>query len=153
MGRNWDGFFMSIARACAAWSKDTSTKVGAVVVGPERQIISTGYNGMPRGVNDEVPARLERPLKYKYFVHGEANAVYNAARHGIATRSCILYVTLVPCANCAQAIIQAGIREVVVAKEGWFPKEYERWQEDWDAACAMLQEAHVILRQEAPNVP
>lgn len=143
---NWDDYLIGFARHAALKSKDDSTKVGAAIVGPEKQILATGYNGLPRGVDDSQESRHRRPEKYKWFEHGERNAIYNAARHGVATRDCSLYVTMVPCADCARGIIQAGIREVVVAPEGWFPAEYQRWQADWDVATAMLKEAGVVLR-------
>ena len=74
----WHNRFMDVAKLVATWSKDTSTKVGAVVVGPDKEIRSTGYNGLVRGVDDNIPERMERPTKYDFFEHAERNAVYNA---------------------------------------------------------------------------
>jgi dCMP deaminase len=95
----------------AQWSKDRSRKIGAVIV-KDREIISTGYNGMPRGVNDDIDERHERPEKYHWFIHAEANAIINAARQGKSTLECDMYVNLFPCDTCAGFIVQAGIKRV-----------------------------------------
>ncbi len=112
----WHHRFMDIAKLISSWSKDPSTKVGAVVVGPDKEIRSTGYNGLVRGVDDDIPERLERPTKYDFFEHAERNAVYNACRIGTCLKDCIIYVTSMPCPDCARAIIQAGIKMVVTYK-------------------------------------
>ncbi|MDD7313306.1 MAG: dCMP deaminase family protein [bacterium] len=112
----WHHRFMDIAKLISSWSKDPSTKVGAVVVGPDKEIRSTGYNGLVRGVDDDIPERLERPTKYDFFEHAERNAVYNACRIGTSLKDCIIYVTSMPCPDCARAIIQAGIKMVVTYK-------------------------------------
>ncbi|MBQ7285591.1 MAG: dCMP deaminase family protein [Alphaproteobacteria bacterium] len=104
---------MEVAELVATWSKDPSTKVGAIVVGPDREIRSTGYNGVVRGVDDDIPERLERPTKYDFFEHAERNAVYNACLIGASLKGCVIYVTAMPCPDCARAIIQSGIKEVV----------------------------------------
>lgn len=109
----WHNRFMELANIIKTWSKDESTKVGAVVVGPDREIRSTGYNGLVRGVDDNKPERQERPTKYDFFEHAERNAIYNACRIGVSLRGCVIYVTTMPCPDCARAIIQSGIEEVV----------------------------------------
>lgn len=109
----WHYRFMEVARLVSTWSKDTSTKTGAVVVGPDREIRATGYNGLVRGVNDDILERLERPTKYDFFEHAERNAVYNACLVGVSCKGCIIYVTHPPCPDCARAIIQSGIKMVV----------------------------------------
>ena len=91
----WDEYFMGLANKVRTRSKDT-TKIGAVIVGPDREIRSTGYNGFPRGVNDDVPERHERPFKYFYTPHAELNAILNAARVGTPTKDCTMYVTTRP---------------------------------------------------------
>ena len=75
----WNSRFMDLARLVAGWSKDTSTKVGCVIIGPDKEIRSTGYNGFPRGVDDTIPAGHERPAKYDFTEHAERNAIYNAS--------------------------------------------------------------------------
>lgn len=141
MSAKWDAYFMDIAERAALLSKDESTKLGAVIVGPRRQIISTGFNSFPRGINDNVPARQERPLKYKFMEHAERNAIYNAGR---GLEGCTIYCAWPPCTDCARGIIQVGIVEVVV-KSLAVP---ERWHEDMLVhAKAMLDEAGVVMRE------
>ena len=112
----WNKPFMEVAELVSTWSKDPSTKVGAIVVGPDREIRSTGYNGLVRGVDDNKPERLERPTKYDFFEHAERNAVYNACLIGASLKGCVIYVTSMPCPDCARAIIQSGIKMVVTYK-------------------------------------
>ena len=109
----WNKRFMEMAFLVASWSKDTSTKTGAVVVGPDREIRATGYNGLVRGVDDNKPERLERPTKYDFFEHAERNAIYNACLTGTSLKGCVMYATHAPCTDCARAIIQAGIKTVI----------------------------------------
>lgn len=129
----WDDYFMEMAHLCASKSKDRSTKVGCVVVGPNHEVRTTGYNGFCRGVDDDVDSRHERPEKYFWAEHAERNALYNAARNGIRTEDCTVYVTSFPCADCARGLIQSGIKRVVTPKireNTRIPKEsYERAKE------------------------
>ena len=110
---SWDEYFMGVAKLAAHRSKDPSTQVGACIVSPENIIISTGYNGMPMGCSDdEFPwARDGAETKYPYVVHAELNAILNAT--GRDLRGSRVYVALFPCNECAKAIIQSGIKEVV----------------------------------------
>lgn len=108
----WNYRFMEIALHISTWSKDPNTKVGCVVVGPDKEIRSQGYNGFPRGVNDDVEERHVRPVKYAFYEHSERNAIFNAVRFGASLKGCSLYVTMPPCADCARAIIQSGIEQV-----------------------------------------
>lgn len=109
----WDEYFMGIAMLAAKRSKDPSTQVGACIVSPDNIIISTGYNGMPTGCSDDVfPwAREGEETKYPYVVHAELNAILNA--NGRDLRGSRLYVALFPCNECAKAIIQSGVKEVL----------------------------------------
>jgi dCMP deaminase len=142
VNKKWDGRFMELAKDISGWSKDDSTKVGAVVVGPDHEIITTGYNGPPRGVSDDVPERKERPAKYLYTAHAEANAVYNAARIGVSVRGCTMYIAgLPPCNTCAHAIIQAGISRIVVESM----EIPDRWKEMCEPGIEMLEEADVDI--------
>lgn len=109
----WRKYFMGFARHAATKSKDPTTKVGCVVVGPDGEIRSTGYNGIPRGVEDR-PERMERPAKYLWTSHAEENAVAHAARVGVSLKGCTAYVTHHPCSRCARMLIQAGITTLVV---------------------------------------
>ena len=106
----WHKRFMEVAELVATWSKDPSTKTGAIVVGPDREIRATGYNGLVRGVDDNKPERMERPTKYDFFEHAERNAIYNACLTGTSLKGCVMYATHAPCTDCARAIIQSGIK-------------------------------------------
>ena len=112
---SWDEYFMGVASLSAMRSKDPSTQVGACIVNADKRIISMGYNGMPRCCSDdEFPWDREgNPLdsKYLFVCHAELNAILNSA--GGNVRGCTVYTTLFPCNECAKAIIQAGISEVV----------------------------------------
>lgn len=109
---SWDEYFMGIAMLAAKRSKDPSTQVGCCIVSQDNIIISTGYNGMPKGCSDdEFPwTREGEQTKYPYVVHAELNAILNA--NGRDLRGSKLYVALFPCNECAKAIIQCGVREV-----------------------------------------
>lgn len=109
---NWPEFFFSLAELTSKKSKDRSTKCGAVIVGPDNEVRSLGYNGFPRGVDDDVEERHQRPDKYLWTEHAERNAIYNAARAGICLKGCALYLQWQPCSDCARAIIQSGITKV-----------------------------------------
>ena len=110
---SWDEYFMGIAMLAARRSKDPSTQVGACIVSPDNIIISTGYNGMPKGCSDdEFPWDREgAETKYPFVVHAELTAILNA--NGRDLRGSRLYVALFPCNECAKAIIQSGVKEVV----------------------------------------
>lgn len=146
---DWDNYFLQMACLVATKSKDRSTKVGAVVVGPDREIRTTGFNGFPRGVNDNIEARHERPLKYLLVAHAEANAIYNASRAGICTKDCVLYLNFAPapCAECAKAIIQAGIVKIVVPRDRPFPGKGSQWEESIRVSKEMLAEAGVTIEE------
>lgn len=132
---DWDTYFLQMAEAASAKSKDPSTKVGAVIVRPDQTIASTGWNGFPRGVNDSPVRYDDRQTKYRFVCHAEANAVV-AARCDLTDHT--IYVTLPPCHECAKLIIQAGIRRVVAPRS-----DVSRWQESFDTANMMFWEAGV----------
>ena len=144
MDDKWDLRFLMLAEHVAIWSKDPSTRVGAVIVRGDRTIASVGYNGFPRGVDDD-PSRYEdRPTKYLMTVHAEMNAILSL-REPVA-EDYVLYVTpLHPCANCASAIIQSGIKKVVSRNFG-----NDNWVEHHKVAATMFEEAgvEVILAGE-----
>jgi dCMP deaminase len=119
----WDRYFLDIARAVSARSKDPKTQVGALIVGPiHREIRATGYNGFPRGVKDTFPERWERPAKHNRVVHAEANCIISAARVGTPIFGCDLYTLLLPCIDCTKLICNGGIRRVIVDQT--FMKQY-----------------------------
>ena len=139
---NWDEYFMTMAYLAAMKSKDESTHCGSVIVDNMNHIVSTGYNSFVRGINDDVPERQERPEKYMWFEHGERNAIYSAANKGISTRGCRIYVTGIPCADCARGIIQAGITKVIIQERKEFGKE---WEKSCKVTLQMFEEAGVEL--------
>ena len=110
VSNKWDQRFLHLASHISNWSKDPSTKVGCVVVGSDREIRSTGFNGFPRGIEDS-PERLDdRNQKYPLICHAEENAIMHAARVGVSLKGCVAYVTWPPCTRCARSLIQAGCR-------------------------------------------
>lgn len=135
---DWVTYYMGFAEHAAKKSKD-STKVGAVLVGNDGEVRLTAYNGPPRGVED-APERFERPTKYLYASHAEANLVAFAAREGIRTSDCSVYVTHMPCASCARTLIQAGVSEVIYG-----PGKTSMPEEEFAAAEQMFKEASVAL--------
>jgi dCMP deaminase len=142
-GPDWDRRFIELAQHIAQWSKDPSTKVGCVVVGPDREIRSTGFNGFPRGISDDLDRLADRAQKYPIICHAEENAVMHAARIGMALKGCIAYVSFPVCVRCARGMIQAGIREVVYPADIAVP---EAWAVDGVAARALFAEAGVCVR-------
>lgn len=108
----WDHRFFDLAKTVAEWSKDPSTRVGAVIVNEYRQVIGLGYNGFPRGVQDSVERLASRPVKHLFTAHAERNALDNAH---MDVRGSTMYATLCPCNECAKSIIQRGISRVVSA--------------------------------------
>lgn len=138
--KRWDEKHLSLSREVASWSKDRSTKVGAVIVGPDNEIVSVGYNGFPRGVDDDIEERHQRPDKYKWTEHAERNAIYNFARRFL--KGCKIFLPWVPCSDCARGIIQCGISEVVTDNID-IP---DRWKEDFKISIKMLEEAGVGIR-------
>ena len=144
---SWDEYFMGIALLAAMRSKDPSTQVGACIVNQDKRILSMGYNGMPRHCDDDVFqwARDNDPLnsKYLYVCHAELNAILNCAVGSV--RDCTVYVTLFPCNECAKAIIQSGIKEIIYASDKY---------KDTDSVIAskkMLDKCGVKYRQFKSN--
>lgn len=127
----------------ATKSKDPRTHIGAILV-RDGIIISEGYNGFARGVKDFEDRYLDRETKYKLVVHGEANAVLNAARHGISTKDSICYTQGMPCCECCKTLIQAGIKEIVI-HELW-PSSGLKWEESAKWSRMMCEESGVNVR-------
>jgi dCMP deaminase len=143
MSEKWDRRFIDLALHISGWSKDPSTKVGCVVVGEDREIRSTGFNGFPRGIDDSMERLEDRELKYPLICHAEENAIMHAARIGISLKDCTAYVTWPPCTRCARSLIQAGVVEVVYPGDIEIP---DRWIEDFERSNSMMKEAGVITR-------
>jgi dCMP deaminase len=140
----WHERFISIARTVSSWSKDRSTKHGCVIVDPNtRAILSTGYNGFPRDIDDDIDERHERPLKYSYTEHSERNAIFHCARAGVAIEGCHLYVTGWPCPDCCRAIIQSGIVQVFIDGASLDSDFDIRWKEVTTISKEMFNEAGI----------
>jgi dCMP deaminase len=139
MRKSWHDYFMEMAVVVASRSKDPSTKVGCVIASDDKVVVSTGYNGIPAGVEDK-PERMERPAKYLWTSHAEENAVAQAARVGARLRGGSAYVTHMPCSRCARTLIQAGIVTVYVGVG-----KTSMPMEEFDVASQMFQEAGVFV--------
>lgn len=140
---SWDHRFLRLAKEVASWSKDPSTKVGAVAVGPNRNVLAQGYNGFPRGIFDYEDRYNNREVKYRYVVHAEMNVIYNASYNGVSLDGATLYIHgLPPCSECAKGILQVGIKCVIIPSMV-IP---EQWQESWLHSSSMLNEAGVECR-------
>lgn len=144
---SWDEYFMGIALLSAHRSKDPNTQVGACIVNPDRKIVGTGYNGFPMGCSDDdLPWEREGPFldtKYPYVCHAELNAILNSISRDL--KGCTIYVALFPCNECAKAIIQSGIREIVYLSD-----KYDG-TDSVIASKRMLGQAGVVLRQLVPE--
>jgi dCMP deaminase len=145
----WTGRLLKMAKYVATWSKDPSTKVGAVITTEDGKPVSWGFNGIPMGVDDSKEGRYIRPYKYKWFAHAERNAMDLASRTDLS--GCVMFVTFSPCTNCAQSIIQRGIRTLVVDEDYTSDKMPEHWKEDMKVAVEMLEEAGVKILARRPD--
>ena len=149
MSERWDRHFISIALECSRMSKDPSTRVGAVIVG-DREIRSTGFNGLPRGIADTYERLNNRETKLGLVVHAEMNAILNGARFGVPLKGCALYIACTddsgliwggpPCQRCSVHVIQCGISRIVSLAKKSVPS---RWHEDLESAGEILREAGI----------
>lgn len=135
---DWDWRFLDLASHVAGWSKDPSTKVGAVIVNDKRQVLGMGYNGFPRGVNDFAPRYENREAKLMFVAHAERNALDNTFAD---SEGATLYSTLFPCTDCAKGIIQRGIKRVVTTE----PSETQWQRFNCEFSKIMFEEAGVEL--------
>ena len=138
----WNEKYTNLAKEISTWSKDPNTKIGCVAIGRCGQIVSQGYNGFPRGVNDSEERLNNRELKHKYVVHAEMNCIYNAGLTGTSLEGSTIYVYGLPvCHECAKGIIQAGVKEV----RSYFnsDKDISRWIDSTLIATEMFNEAGI----------
>jgi dCMP deaminase len=140
---DWDEYFHAIAQVVALRSKDEK-QVGAVIVGEGGTIVSTGFNGFARGIR-ETPERKAEQEKLFWVTHAETNAIFNAARSGVSLVGSTLYVTFYPCAGCAQAIVQAGIKRVFTYSEKYWVKVEPDLPNRWEIALDILAEGKVAV--------
>jgi dCMP deaminase len=112
----WDQYFCNLLEPVSTKSKDPNTKTSAIIVGPDHEIRSTGFNGFPRRLKEDYSNSLRwvKPEKYIWVEHAERNAIYNAARMGISLNDCIMYCSHFPCVECGRAIVQSGIVRVII---------------------------------------
>lgn len=139
----WDTRFLALAEHVACWSKDPSTKVGAVIVDARKRVVSLGYNGFPRGIKDTDERLNNRDVRYKMTVHAERNAILFAARE--LAGSTIYVHPFMPCAPCAGEVIQAGITRCVAPRN-----DNPRWAADFLLTEEMFKEAGVELELAEP---
>ena len=142
---NWTEYFRNLANNVKLKSKDKRTQIGAIIVGNDNEIVSTGYNSFPRGIDDTNPERQERPEKYFWFEHAERNAIYNAARIGVSTKGTTMYLSnWFPCADCARGIINAGISTIYCDRVDTEDKSTS-YLESFKRSKEMLLEADVKI--------
>jgi dCMP deaminase len=141
----WSKRFLRMAYQVASWSKDQSSQVGSVIVDENGMPLSFGYNGMPRGVNDDLEERHQRPEKYNWFEHAERNAIYQARR---SLEESYIFVTHPPCPDCARGIIQSGIRFVTVdSKNGFGSDFHKRMVDGYNVTMVMFKETGIVYRE------
>jgi dCMP deaminase len=145
---DWHEYFFSLIPVLASKSKDPSSKVSCIFVGKNNEILATGFNGFPIGVNDD-PARYnDRETKYLYVVHSEINAICIAARNGISLEGSTLYLEWYPCNECTKAIISVNCKKIIINTKS---KQYndielqKRWKTKTDISLTMLKEAGVEI--------
>ena len=136
----WDNRFMRLAKEIASWSKDPSSKIGAVIVNSDRRILATGYNGFPKGIQDTEERLNDREEKYPRIVHAEMNALMNALYSGISLRDSIIYVYGLPvCPECTKAIISSGIKRIVMSPDPYV--HITTWSDKWNSiSLPMIKE-------------
>lgn len=135
----WDERYLALAKEISKWSKDPSTQVGALTVGSKGQLLSQGYNGFPRGIEDSFNRYKNKKLKYDLTAHAEANTIYNASHSGICLNNATMYIYgLPPCPECTKGIIQVGIKKVVIEKS-----KKSEWDEKFEISKVMFQEAKI----------
>jgi dCMP deaminase len=136
----WDQRYLKLAQQIAQWSRDPSSKIGAIAVGSKGQVLSQGFNGFPRGLEDNHNRLVHRETKYKFTVHAEMNVIYNASYNGTSLDGSTLYVYGLPiCSECAKGIIQVGIRRVVMPTQNIDP----RWLDSWIVSKEFFEETAV----------
>lgn len=155
---DWDQLYITLCYLVGMRSRDDMTHVGAVIADSDNVLVSTGYNSLPRNIEvDKDGKRLSRESgeKYYWIEHAERNAIYNASRRGTQLKGCKIYVPWLPCTDCARAIIQTGISEVIVHRNGQdFYDEHTdgKWADQHRRTTEMFLEAGVRLRYVTCNI-
>jgi len=155
---DWDQLYITMCYLVGMRSKDDKTHVGSVIADSDNVLVSTGYNSLPRGIENDIEGkRLSRDggEKYYWIEHAERNAIFNAARRGTILKGCKIYIPWLPCCDCARGIIQSGISEVIIHQNGQdFYDEHTngKWVEQHKRTQDMFNETGVILRFVTCNV-
>lgn len=154
MSEKWDRHFLGMSLYHARLSKDPSTRVGSIIIGPDREILSAGFNGLPRGIADTHERLHVRETKLQLVVHAEMNALLAAARTGMRLKGCTLYLAATdssgmvwggpPCTRCTVEIIQVGISEIVSYPIKSAPS---KWHADLTTARGLIEEAGIVYRE------
>lgn len=141
----WTERYIALAKEVSTWSKDPSRQIGAVCVSSNKQVLSTGYNGFPRNIQDSVKRLSNREEKYKYVVHAEMNCIYNACYNGISLKDSTLYIYGLPvCCECAKGIIQVGISKVIM-QDPDYETDLGRWEDSFKLTKEMFRESGVVF--------
>jgi len=140
LSSKWDLRYLALAEQVSTWSKDPSRQIGAVAVGSKGQVLAQGYNGFPRGIQDNHSRYSNRQEKYKRVVHAEMNVIYNASYNGTSLKDSTLYVNGLPvCSECAKGVIQVGIKKVIM-KKITIP---DKWRPSWSLTQDLFKQAGV----------
>lgn len=147
----WDDYFMKMVTLVASKSKDRSMKCATVIVGEGNTVLTTGYNGFPRGVDDDNEEYHKRPAKYAWTEHGERNAIYNAARNGVKLLESRAYITGYPCVDCARALVQSGVVEIIIPTKENDPffkmGRWDDWEESFNNAKEIFKAGHIMVTE------
>jgi dCMP deaminase len=142
----WDLRFLDMAKLVSAWSKD-KTKVGAIIVGEDKQVISQGYNGLPRGIEDDEKLLQNREWKLSRVVHAEHNCIYNAALNGAKLKGSTLYCHGLPvCNECAKGVLQTGISRVVM-RYNYKKLQSSEWMKSALISVEMFRQKGIIIKE------
>ena len=143
MSNKWDKRYMELAKQVGTWSKDPSKQIGAIAIGSKGQVLAQGYNGFPRGIDDNESWLNTKETKYKYVVHAEMNLIYNATFNGISLNGSTVYVSGLPvCSECAKGLIQVGVKQIVMSKDSLEGAD-EKWLDSFELTIALLNEAGI----------
>ena len=141
----WDKRFIEVARLVASWSKYPGAKMGAVLV-KNRRILATGYNGIPANIDDATVLEGDRYTRLAYTIHAEINAILNAAKHGAKVEGATIYINADPCVDCCKAMVQSGIKRIVVPQDS--DAEFsKRWGGNLQLAQRLLSQASIVFER------
>ena len=142
LSNKWDIRYLELAKHISSWSKDPSSKIGAVAIGDKGQVLAQGYNGFPRNIVDTDIRLQDREEKYNYIVHAEMNVIYNASYNGVSLDNSTLYVYGLPvCKSCSLGVVQVGVSRVVMPHQ----KITDRWLDSWIQSRRIFKEAGVKI--------